>query len=63
MLHDRDMLQALAADRRRRLVDGRPVFALSDAEIERSTRTAMKLADASKAQVATRTSPDLALPA
>jgi hypothetical protein len=63
MHHDRDMLQALAEDRRRRLVDGRPVFGLSDAEIERSTRTAMKLADASKAQVAARTSPDLALPA
>jgi hypothetical protein len=46
----------LATDRRNRMQnDGRPQFDLTDEEIERSTRTAMRLADASKPQAETRT--------
>jgi hypothetical protein len=53
MARDRDKLTILAADRRVRLQsDGRFRFDLTDEEIERSTRTAMRLADASKSQAA-----------
>jgi hypothetical protein len=49
MRHDRETLARLAANRRRRLqASGRPTFALTVREIERSTRTAMQLAGASK---------------
>ena len=56
MAHGRDKLMLLATDRRNRMQnDGRPQFDLTDEEIERSTRTAMRLADASKPQAETRT--------
>jgi hypothetical protein len=52
---DRDNLKILAAGRRNRLQrNGRPRFDLTDAEIERSTQTAMRLADASKSQAEAR---------
>lgn len=55
MPQDRDNLKVLAAGRRSRLQsNGRPRFDLTDAEIERSTQTAMRLADASKAQAEAR---------
>lgn len=55
MRHDRDTLTRLAENRRQRLQpNGRPVFALTAQEIERSTRTAMRLADASKSQAEAR---------
>lgn len=64
MRHDRDILIRLADARRRRLrADGRPVFDLTTQEVEQSTKTAMRLADASKSQVAARTSRDAQLPA
>jgi hypothetical protein len=48
MRHDREALTRLAANRRRWLqANGRPTFALTAREIERSTRTAMQLAGAS----------------
>jgi hypothetical protein len=48
---DHDKLMVLATDRRDRINgDGRPRFDLTDEEVERSTRTAMRLADASKSQ-------------
>jgi len=51
MRHDREALTRLAVNRRRRLqANGRPTFALTAREIERSTQTAMELADASKAR-------------
>ncbi|MEX1142858.1 MAG: hypothetical protein WD399_07535 [Thermoleophilaceae bacterium] len=51
MRHDPDILERLADGRRHRLrADGRPVFELTAEEIERSTKTAMRLADASKSQ-------------
>jgi hypothetical protein len=54
--HGRDKLMLLATDRRNRMKDtGRPRFDLTDEEIERSTRTAMRLADASKSQAEART--------
>ena len=47
-----DTLVLLAENRQRRIgPNGRPVFALTDAEIENSTRMAMRLAEASKSQV------------
>jgi hypothetical protein len=56
MPQDRDNLKALAAGRRNRLQsNGRPRFDLTDAEIERSTQTAMRLADASKSRAEART--------
>jgi hypothetical protein len=62
MPHDRDKLMILAADRRDRMQgDGRPRFDLSDEEIARSTRTAMRLADASKSQVEARAGADTTL--
>lgn len=55
MPQDRDNLKILAAGRRNRLQsNGRPRFDLTDAEIERSTQTAMRLADASKSQAEAR---------
>jgi hypothetical protein len=55
MRHDRDILMHLADARRRRLrANGRPVFGLTAQEIERSTKTAMRLADASKSQAEAR---------
>jgi hypothetical protein len=55
VLMRRNTLSTLAADRRIRLQDGgRSDFHLTDEEIERSTGTAMRLADASKSQVKAR---------
>lgn len=51
MPQERDNLKVLAAGRRGRLQsNGRPRFDLTDAQIERSTQTATRLADASKSQ-------------
>jgi hypothetical protein len=62
--HDRDELMILATDRRNRMQsNGRPRFDLTDEEIKRSTRTAMRLADASKSQAETRASANTTLPA
>ncbi len=64
MRHDRDILERLADGRRRRLrADGRPVFGLTADEIERSTKTAMRLADASKSQVKARARRDASVSA
>jgi hypothetical protein len=61
---DRDKLMILATDRRNRMQsNGRPRFDLTDEEIERSTRTAMRLADASKSQAEARTGANTTLPA
>jgi hypothetical protein len=54
----------LATDRRDRMQsNGRPRFDLTDEEIERSTRTAMRLADASKSQAEARAGANTTLPA
>lgn len=59
MRHDRDLLMRLADARRQRLrADGRPGFDLTAQEIEQSTKTAMRLADASKSQVKARAGRD-----
>jgi hypothetical protein len=59
MRHDRDRLLRLAANRRRRLdAAGRPSFGLTREEAESSALTAMRLAEASKSQIAAR-SPEL----
>jgi hypothetical protein len=64
MANDRDKLKILAAERRNRMQsNGRPRFDLTDEEIERSTRTAMRLADASKSQAEARASAHTTLPA
>ena len=64
MPQDRDNLKVLAAGRRSRLQsNGRPRFDLTDAEVERSTQTAMRLADASKSQAEARANPGTSLPA
>jgi hypothetical protein len=64
MPQDRDNLKILAAGRRNRLQsNGRPRFDLTDAEIERSTQTAMRLADASKSQAEARANADRPLSA
>jgi len=64
MSQDRDKLKVLAAGRRNRLQsNGRPRFDLTDAEIERSTQTAMRLADASKSQAEARADTGKSLPA
>jgi hypothetical protein len=53
--HGRDKLMLLATDRHNRMQnDGRPRFDLTDEEIERSTRTAMRLGDASKSPAEAR---------
>jgi len=62
--HDRNKLMALATGRRNRIqCNGRPRFDLTDEEIERSTETAMRLADASKSQAEARAGADTTLPA
>jgi hypothetical protein len=54
--HGHDKLMLLATDRRNRIQNnGRPRFDLTDEEVVRSTRTAMRLADASKSQAEART--------
>ena len=64
MPRDRDKLMILASDRRDRMQsNGRPRFDLTDEEIERSTRTAMRLADASKSQAEARAGAKTTLPA
>jgi hypothetical protein len=64
MPHDRDKLMILATDRRNRMQsNGRPRIDLTDEEIERSTRTAMRLADASKSQAEARAGANTTLPA
>lgn len=51
MPHPHDTLKHLAAARRRRLsANGRPAFDLTPQEIEQSTRTAMRLANATTPQ-------------
>jgi hypothetical protein len=51
---DRKTLAVLASARRGRFQGGRPHLCLSPEEIEESTRTAMRLADASRGQVEAR---------
>jgi hypothetical protein len=52
MRDDRNILQLLAANREARLGDdGRPRFELREDELERSTHTAMRLAQAAKSQI------------
>jgi len=64
MPQDRDTLRILATARRNRLQsNGRPRFDLTDEEIECSTRTAMRLADASKSQAEARAGTNTTLPA
>jgi hypothetical protein len=64
MPQDRDTLRTLATARRERLQsNGRPRLDLTEEEIERSTQTAMRLADASKSQAEARISADTTLPA
>lgn len=64
MPQDRDTLKTLATARRNRLQsNGRPRFDLTEEEAERSTQTAMRLADASKSQAEARISADTTLPA
>lgn len=64
MATDRDNLMILATGRRKRMQsNGRPRFDLTDEEIERSTRTAMRLADASKSQAEARAGANTILPA
>jgi hypothetical protein len=61
---DRDKLMIIATDRRDRMQsNGRPRFDLTDEEIELSTRTAMRLADASKSQAEARAGANTTLPA
>jgi len=63
MPQDRDTLRTLATARRNRLrSNGRPRLDLTEEEIERSTQTAMRLADASKSQAEARISTDTTLP-
>jgi hypothetical protein len=62
--HDRDKLMILANDRRNRIQsNGRPRFDLTDEELERSTQTAIRLADASKSQAEARALANTTLPA
>lgn len=65
MAYDRDKLMILATDRRNRTqCNGRPRFDLTDEEIERSTQTAMRLADdASKSQAEARAGANATSPA
>lgn len=64
MPQDRDTLRTLATARRNQLQsNGRPRLDLTEEEIERSTQTAMRLADASKSQAEARISADTTLPA
>lgn len=60
----RDALTILATGRRRRLQGAaRPTFDLTPEEIERSTKAAMRLADASKSQAEGRVNANGNLPA
>lgn len=64
MANDRHKLMILATGRRNRMQsNGRPRFDLTDEEVERSTRTAMRLADASKSQAEARAGANTTLPA
>ncbi|HMJ34282.1 MAG TPA: hypothetical protein VK501_10210 [Baekduia sp.] len=55
---DRSKLSRLAENRQRRLADrARPSFELTDDEIEASTDTAMRLADAAPHQIADEAAP------
>jgi hypothetical protein len=64
MVNDRDKLMILATGRRNRMQsNGRPRFDLTAEEVERSTRTAMRLADASKSQAEPRVGANTTLPA
>lgn len=64
MPQDRDTLRILATARRNRLQrNDRPRFDLTKEELERSTQTAMRLADASKSQAEARLGVDTTLPA
>jgi hypothetical protein len=54
MRDQNEILRVLAENRRRRMTSGRPVFDLTAEERERSTHTAMRVAQASKSQVAER---------
>lgn len=64
MSRDRDTLRILATARRNRLQsNGRPRFDLTEEELERSTQTAMRLADASKSQAEMRRGANPSLPA
>lgn len=61
---NRETLKTLATARRNRLQsNGRPRFDLTEEEVERSTQTAMRLADASRSQAEARISTDTTLPA
>lgn len=61
---DRDLLIRLAEGRRRRLdADGRPSFGLTAEERESSAHAAMRLAQASKSQVAERAAGEHPVPA
>lgn len=61
---DRDLLIRLAESRRHRLdADGRPSFELTAEERESSAHVAMRLAQASKSQVAERAADERAVPA
>jgi hypothetical protein len=58
MRHDRDTLNRLAENRRRRLqAKGRPALELTAHEVEQSTLTAMRLAEASKSRAEARSAP------
>jgi hypothetical protein len=64
MPQDQDTLRILATARRNRLQsNGRPRFDLTEEELERSTKTAMWLADASKSQAKARLGANPTLPA
>ncbi len=64
MAQERDTLRILATGRRNRLQsNGRPRFDLTGEEIEHSTKTAMRLADASKSQAEARADASTTLPA
>jgi hypothetical protein len=63
MPQDRNALRTLATARRNRLQsNGRPRFDLTEQELERSTKMAMWLADASKSQAETRLGANPTLP-
>ena len=56
MRHDHDTLLRLAQNRQRRIVNGRPRFDLTVEDAEASAYAAMRLAEASKSQVESRSS-------
>ncbi len=64
MAYESDKLMVLAIGRRNRMQSNRrPRFDLTDEEIERSTRTAMRLADASKPKAEVQASSNATPPA